>query len=313
MPTNAKCIVIHSLARGTLSRGALIFLLPNPLPHFTRSANAHLILNQSNQKRRKIHQHKPMDKILAMLYAWVDVHECSARCTYPCFALSIITLPSQPTQVVVPRDEREHTRVCPWFFVPRFILDTYILSSHTTMYAARSDSATFGGKHVSAQQQEVPSMGDGPQQPEGADPVQKPGVSTRSGLASGASRRALGDITNNRSGNTGAGGKQGQQQQNVSKPTTRAALAAAVAAGSSSITGSSSSSLGGLASAAPVPVLHQQSAAALPHLEEESRRRQQEVEDMDLIQEVDEIDMHIEEDNEMVRNNEEIGEEGEGE
>jgi hypothetical protein len=52
-------------------------------------------------------------------------------------------------------------------------------------------------------------------------------------------------------------------------------------------------------------------------LEEENRRRQQEVEDMDLIQEVDEIDMHIEEDNEMVRDNDDdaqrlIGEERKG-
>jgi len=164
------------------------------------------------------------------------------------------------------------------------------------MYATRSDAATFGGKQASAQQQEVPSTGDGPQQPEGVDPVLKPGVSTRSGLASGASRRALGDITNNRGANAGGG----EKQQNVTKPTTRAALAAAAAAGSSSVSSSSSSGLGGLASAAPASVLYQQTAAALPYLEE-SRRRQQEVEDMDLMQEVDEIDMHIEEDNEMVR------------
>lgn len=169
------------------------------------------------------------------------------------------------------------------------------------MYATRRDAATFGGKQAAGQQQEVPSKGEGPQQPEGVDPVLKPGVSTRSGLASGASRRALGDITNNRGANAGGAGKQGQQQQNVTKPTTRAALAAAAAAGSSSVTSSSSSGLGGLASAAPASVLYQQTAAALPHVEEESRRRQQEVEDMDLIQEVDEIDMHIEEDNEMVR------------
>ena len=131
----------------------------------------------------------------------------------------------------------------------------------------------FGAKH-----------GEGAQQPADPSAVTKPGgvgVSTRSGagggLASGVSRRALGDITNAR----GGGGQLGGAKGGLGKATHK--------------TGGF-----GLAGAAPSAVVYQQRAtAAIPTTRAAAvtaaAQAEHDVEDMELIQEVDEIDMHIEE------------------
>lgn len=143
-------------------------------------------------------------------------------------------------------------------------------------------------KQVGTEQQQQQRQ----QQPD----VVKPEVT---GLASGASRRALGDITNAR-GAKQPGGVTGK----LTKTTTRAAAAAALGAAAAAGVNTSF----GLASAAP-PVLYQQPAPAISAargagegtmsgsnaVTRSSMKLEAGVEDMDLIQEVDEIDMHIEE------------------
>lgn len=132
----------------------------------------------------------------------------------------------------------------------------------------------FGAKH-----------GEGAQQPADPSAVTKPGglgVSTRSGagggLASGVSRRALGDITNAR----GGGGQLAGAKGGLGKATHK--------------TGGF-----GLAGEAPSAVVYQQRATgAIPTTRAAAAaaaaaQAEHDVEDMDLIQEVDEIDMHIEE------------------
>lgn len=160
------------------------------------------------------------------------------------------------------------------------------------MHATRSEAATFHGKHSSSYEHEALATDDGPQGPDCLGPLIKPGVSTRSGLASGASRRALGDITNNRGAPSGKPG-----QHNTSKAMTRAMWATA-AAGEGPLPGANSSL--GLASVAPPPVLYEQPLPAPQKSDMDGKRREEAVDDMDLIQEVEEIDMHIEEASEMV-------------